>query len=89
MTVRAVAARALSAALTSSPRRLGHGVRTKPCVVVAGGLCEALGPRVTGKPCPPGSVPYTEGGAVCIPRVLLLAAQATGAAGTARFGPEP
>lgn len=87
--LRAVAARALSATLTSSPRRLRRGVRTRACVAVAGGLCEALGPRLTGRPCPQGSVPYAEGGAVCIPRVLLLVASATGARGTGRFAVQP
>jgi hypothetical protein len=87
--IRAVAAEAIAAALTSSPRRVTRGVRTRACIVVAGGLCETLGPRVTGKPCPPGSVPYAEGGVVCIPRVLVLAAKATGAAGTDRLAAQP
>lgn len=74
---RAVAARALDAALAATPHDLRRGVRTESCVPVAGGLCEVLGPRITGKPCPPESVAYPEGGAVCVPRVLLTAARAT------------
>ena len=72
---RAAAARALTRALASSPRRLKRGARTQTCVPVAGGLCEVLGPRVTGKPCPPGSLPFQEGGAVCVPRLLLALAR--------------
>jgi len=77
-TARAVAARIVASVLAATPHALRHGVRTESCVPVAGGLCEVLGPRVTGKPCPPASTPYPEGGAVCIPRVLLAAARATG-----------
>jgi hypothetical protein len=73
--VRAVAARALAAVLAATPRRLKRGVKTEACVPVSGGLCEVLGPRITGKPCPAGSVAYPIGGAVCIPRVLLQAAR--------------
>jgi len=69
---RAVAARALAAVLAATPRTLRRGVRTEMCVPVAGGLCEVLGPHVTGRPCPPGSVAYAEGGEVCLPRILLL-----------------
>jgi len=69
------AARAVAAVLASSPRDLRRGVKTEACVPVAGGLCEVLGPRVTGRPCPPSSVVYPEGGAVCIPRILMLAAR--------------
>jgi hypothetical protein len=72
---RASAAHALATALASSPIRLSRPIKTDRCVPVAGGLCEALGPTVTGKPCPPASVPNPVGGAVCVPRVLLLAAQ--------------
>jgi hypothetical protein len=72
---RADAARAVAAVLASSPRKLRRGVKTEACVAVAGGLCEVLGPRVTGRPCPPASVVYPEGGAVCIPRVLMVAAR--------------
>jgi hypothetical protein len=75
---RAVAARGVASVLAATPHQLRRGVRTESCVPVAGGLCEVLGPRVTGKPCPPASIPYPEGGAVCIPRVLLMAARATG-----------
>ncbi len=74
--VQAVAARALAAALAATPRKLPRRVKTEACVAVAGGLCEVLGPRVTKRPCPPGSVAYPEGGAVCIPRVLLVLARA-------------
>lgn len=74
---RAVAARTLASALAATPHHLPHGVRTEACVPVAGGLCEVLGPRLTGKPCPAESVAYPEGGAVCVPRVLLAAARAT------------
>jgi hypothetical protein len=73
--MRADAARALAAVLASSPRKLRPGTKTEACVAITGGLCEVLGPRVTGRPCPPSSVVYPEGGAVCIPRVLLLAAR--------------
>jgi hypothetical protein len=75
---RALAAHAVAAVLASTPRRLTPGVATARCVPVGGGLCEVLGPRVTGKRCPQASVPYPEGGVVCVPRVLLLAAQLTG-----------
>jgi hypothetical protein len=73
---RAVAARALAAVLAATPRELPRHVRTESCVPVAGGLCEVLGPRVTRKPCPPASEAYPEGGAVCVPRVLLVLARA-------------
>jgi hypothetical protein len=76
--VRAVAARAVASVLASTPRNLSRAAATARCVPVGGGLCEVLGPRVTGQRCPPASVPYPEGGAVCVPRVLLLAAQLTG-----------
>ena len=72
---RSLAAQAVAEALASTPRRLSHSIRTSACVPVPGGLCEVLGPRVTGKPCPPGTLPYAEGGAVCIPRLLLAVAQ--------------
>ena len=72
---RRLAARAVAQALAATPRQLRHHVKTDACVPVSGGLCEVLGPRVTGKPCPPGTVPYAEGGAVCIPRLLLAVAQ--------------
>jgi hypothetical protein len=86
--LRVVAARALSVALASSPRRVRRGAKLRTCIPVAGGVCEALGPHLTGKPCPHESVPYAEGGAVCIPQVLLEAAKATGASGTNRFAPQ-
>jgi len=76
--LRVVAAHAVAAVLASTPRKLTPGVATARCVPVGGGLCEVLGPRVTGKRCPHASVPYPEGGVVCVPRVLLLAAQLTG-----------
>lgn len=74
--VRAVAVRALASALAATPRHLPRRLKTEACVAVAGGLCEVLGPRVTGRPCPRASVAYPEGGAVCIPRVLLALARA-------------
>lgn len=76
--LRAVAARALAAVLASTPHQVRRGVKTHACVPVAGGLCEVLGPRVTGRPCPPNSVAYPEGGAVCVPRVLLLLTRSDG-----------
>lgn len=69
--VRAEAARTLARVLSASPHKLRRGVKTERCVPVAGGLCEVLGPAKTGKPCPRASVPYPEGGAVCVPSVLL------------------
>jgi hypothetical protein len=74
--IRAVAARALASVLAATPRKLPRRVKTESCVAVAGGLCEVLGPHVTGKPCPRASVAYPEGGAVCIPRLLLTLARA-------------
>jgi hypothetical protein len=74
--VQARAARALASVLAATPRKLPRRVKTEACVPVAGGLCEVLGPRVTGTACPPSSVAYPEGGAVCIPRVLLVLARA-------------
>jgi hypothetical protein len=71
----AAATRALAAALASAPIKLRKGMKTDRCVPIAGGLCEVLGPRVTGKRCPPASVPNVEGGIVCVPRVLLRAAR--------------
>jgi hypothetical protein len=73
-------ARELEAALSSAPIKLTPGTRTATCVPVRGGLCEVLGPAETGKPCPPSTVANPEGGVVCIPRVLLLAAQIAHAA---------
>ena len=72
---RAAAARALAAALPPTPIKLAPGTRTDTCVPVGGGVCEVLGPAVTGKPCPSSSVPNPEGGVVCVPRVLILAAR--------------
>jgi hypothetical protein len=43
--------------------------RTQQCVQVGGGLCEVLGPAVTGRPCPPLSSPGTRGD-VCVPQLL-------------------
>lgn len=84
---RASAAHALANALASSPIRLSRATKTDTCVPVAGGLCEVLGPAVTGKPCPPASVPNPEGGVVCVPRVLLLAAQTADAPRPDRLTP--
>lgn len=75
--VRAVAARQLASVLAAAPRKLKANANTERCVPVAGGVCEVLGPRVTGRPCPPGSVANPEGGAVCIPSVLLALSRAT------------
>ena len=74
-TRRRLAAEALARALAATPRRLKRGAKTQACVSVPGGLCEVLGPHVTGKPCPSGTVPYIEGGAVCVSRLLLAVAQ--------------
>jgi len=84
---RASAAYAVATALASSPIRLSRATKTNTCVPVADGLCEVLGPAVTGKPCPPASVPNLEGGVVCVPRVLLQAAQIADAAGPGRLAP--
>jgi hypothetical protein len=82
----AQAARALAAALPPAPIKLTASTTLDKCVPVGGGLCEVLGPSVTGKPCPSGSVPNPEGGVVCVPRLLKLAARLANAAsaGTAR-----
>lgn len=85
--VGSAAARAVAAALAATPVRLQHGIKTERCVEVAGGLCETLGPRITGKGCPPGSVADPEGGVVCVPRVLVLAARAAGAPSAGIFSP--
>lgn len=71
----AIEARQIAAVLAATPIKLGRRVKTTRCVEVAGGLCEALGPRVTGKSCPPGSVADPKGGVVCVPQVLLEAAR--------------
>jgi hypothetical protein len=84
---RAVAARALAGVLATTPVRLGRGVKTEACIPVGGGLCEVLGPQVTGKRCPPDSVPYPVGGVVCVPQVLLLAARMTNATNLDVFTP--
>ena len=62
-------------AARATPIKLAPGTRTDTCVPVGGGVCEVLGPAVTGKPCPSSSVPNPEGGVVCVPRVLILAAR--------------
>lgn len=81
------AARAVAAVLAATPVKLEHGVRTERCIEVAGGLCETLGPRITGKSCPSGSVADPEGGVVCVPQVLLEAARMVGAPGAGIFIP--
>jgi hypothetical protein len=81
------AARAVSSVLAATPIKLGQGVRTERCIEVAEGLCEALGPRVTGQRCPAGSVADPEGGVVCVPQVLLLAARLADAPGARIFTP--
>lgn len=83
--VSTVAARAVAAALAATPVKLARGARTERCIVVAGGLCETLGPRITGRRCPSGSVADPEGGVVCVPEVLLMAARVAGAPGAKLF----
>ena len=72
---------ALASALASTPMSIKRNTRTHTCVPVGGGLCEVLGPAVTGKQCPRGSAPSPEGGVVCLPQVLLRAARAAGVPG--------
>lgn len=81
------AARAVSSVLAATPVKLEARVRTERCVEVAEGLCETLGPRVTGRACPTGSVAYPEGGVVCVPRVLLLAARLAKAPSASIYAP--
>jgi hypothetical protein len=83
----AVAAREVAAVLAATPVKLGAGVKTDRCVEVAGGLCEALGPRITGRRCPSGSVPDPKGGVVCVPQVLLAAARMAKAPSVSLFTP--
>jgi hypothetical protein len=77
----AAAASALAAAIPPAPIKLAPGTTIDKCVPVGGGVCEVLGPGVTGKPCPSASVPNPEGGVVCVPRVLILAARLAKAPG--------
>jgi hypothetical protein len=77
----------VAAVLAATPIRLEHGFKTERCIEVADGLCETLGPRITGKDCPRGSVADPEGGVVCVPQVLLLAARAAGAPSAGIFSP--
>lgn len=65
----------VAAALASTPVRFKPGTKTERCIEVPGGLCEALGPRVTGRHCPAGSQADPQGGVVCVPEVLVLAAR--------------
>jgi hypothetical protein len=81
------AARAVAAALAATPIRLKPGVKTDRCIEVAGGLCEVLGPRITGRRCPRGAVADPEGGIVCVPEVLLQAARIAGAPTASVFTP--
>jgi hypothetical protein len=74
---RATASRALAVALASAPITQPPNMKTERCLPIAGGLCEVLGPAVTGKRCPRSSVPDVEGGIVCIPRLLLRVAETT------------
>jgi hypothetical protein len=85
VSVGSAAARAVAAVLAATPVKLGRHTATERCVEVAGGLCEALGPRITGKRCPPQSVADPEGGVVCVPQVLLLAARLAGAPSASVF----
>ncbi len=73
--------KALASALASAPVSLKRNTKTHTCVQVGGGLCEVLGPGVTGKQCPRGSAPSPVGGVVCVPQALLQAAQAAGVPG--------
>jgi len=66
-------AASLTAALTIAPAAVTKQTKTEKCVPLSNGLCEALGPGATGKPCPAGSTPNIPGGVVCIPRVLIVA----------------
>jgi hypothetical protein len=81
------AARAVASVLAATPIKLDHGVRIERCVEVAEGLCETLGPRITGRACPTGSVADPEGGAVCVPQVLLLEARLAGAPSAGIYTP--
>ena len=74
-------ATALAAALASTPVSLKRSTKTHTCMPVGGGLCEVLGPGVTGKGCPRASAPSAEGGIVCVPEVLVQAARAAGVPG--------
>ena len=80
-----VAERAVAAVLAATPIKLERGIKTERCIEVTGGLCETLGPRITGKRCPHGSVADPEGGVVCVPQVLLLAARAANAPSASVF----
>jgi hypothetical protein len=73
-----VTSRLLAAVLASTPIRLSRTTKTAVCVPVGGGVCEVLGPGVTGRHCPPASVANPRGGVVCVPRLLLLAARMAG-----------
>jgi hypothetical protein len=75
-------AAALAAALASTPVSLKRSTKTHTCVPVGGGLCEVLGPGVTGKGCPRASEPSTEGGIVCVPEVVVQAARAAASSTT-------
>jgi hypothetical protein len=61
------AARVLAVANAGVPRSATR--HTQQCVQVGGGLCEVLGPAVTGRPCPPLSAPGARGD-VCVPELL-------------------
>jgi|SRR5947209_4225579 len=83
----AIAAREVAAVLAATPVRLDRRVKTDRCVEVGGGLCEALGPRITGRHCPPGSVADPKGGVVCVPQVLLQAGRMAKAPSVSLFTP--
>lgn len=85
--VGSAAARAVASVLAATPVKLEQGVKTERCIEVADGLCEALGPRITGKRCPAESVADPEGGVVCVPQVLLLAARVADAPSAGIFTP--
>jgi hypothetical protein len=69
--------RVLATAL--APVVLNRSTVRDRCVEVGGGLCEVLGPGVTGRPCPTASVPTPEGGVVCVPQLLIQGSQQTAA----------
>jgi hypothetical protein len=83
----AVVANEVAAALAATPVKLKPGTKTERCIELPGGLCETLGPRVTGKRCPPGSRADPEGGVVCVPEVLVLAARMAHATSAKLFSP--
>lgn len=78
-------ARSVASVLAATPIRLEPGIKTERCIEIADGLCETLGPQITGHGCPSGSVADPQGGVVCVPQVLLLAARLANAPGAGVF----